>query len=55
MVSGAEKKLSHWTYTGENINWTFNKYSTLHKDQQKILKSQKEHEYTTIDQKSKVR
>ena len=31
MVDGAEKKLDQCSYTGEKRNWTFEKYSTLHK------------------------
>ena len=55
MASGAEKKLAHCTYTGEKINWKFDKYATLHQEKHNILKSLKEHEYTGIDHISKVR
>ena len=43
MASGAEKKLTQCTYTREKINWIFEKYATLHKEQHNILESLKEH------------
>ena len=55
MVYGAEESLTQCTYIGGNRNWTFNKYTNLHKEKQNILKSQKEHDYTVITQQSKVR
>ena len=39
---------------GKKINWTFEKYYTLHKEQDNILKNIKEHRYTGIDQLSTV-
>ena len=37
MVDGAEKKLYQCSYTGEKRNGAFEKYATLHKEQQNIL------------------
>ena len=50
MVAGAEKKLYKFTYSGENINWNFDKYDILHKDQHNILKSLKEYGCTGTNQ-----
>ena len=37
------------------MNWTFEKYATLQKEQQNILDSLKEYGYIEIDESSKVR
>ena len=55
MEDGAEKKISQYVYTGEKMNWTFEKYVTLHKEHHNILERLKEHGYKGIDQRSKVR
>ena len=55
MAADTKKKLAQWTYTGENRNYTFDKYATLHKEQHNILEILKDNGYTCIDQKSKVR
>ena len=54
MTAGAEKNLSHSICTGEKRNWNFEKYYTLHKDQNNTLESLNEHGYTGINQISKV-
>ena len=41
MVDIAEKKLVQFTYTGGNINCTFEKYATLPKEQHRIIESLK--------------
>ena len=41
----------HWV----NRNWTFEKYTILHKEQHNILEIIKEHGYIGIDQRYKVR
>ena len=55
MAAGADKNLAQCTYTGETRNWTFEKYAILRKEQHNILGSLKEHGYTGIEQRSKVR
>ena len=36
MAAGAEKNITQCTYTGEEGNWTFEKYATLHKEEHNI-------------------
>ena len=55
MEAGAEKKIAQCSYTGEKRNNTFEKYATLHKEHHNVLESLKEHGYTGIEQRSKVR
>ena len=55
MADDAEKKLTQYSYTGENRNWTFEKYSTLNNGKHNIIDSLKEHGYTGIEQRYKVR
>ena len=55
MAAGAEKKLFQYSYTGERMNWTFDKCATLHKEKHNLLDSLKENVYKGIDQRSKVR
>ena len=55
MADSAEKKLAQCSNTEEKRNRTFEKYITLHKEQNNILYILKEHGYTGIDQRSKVR
>ena len=55
MAADPKKKLDQCTYTKKKRNWTFKKYANLHKEQKNILNILKEHGYTGIDQRSKVR
>ena len=41
MVDSAEEKLVQFTYTGGDINCTFEKYATLPKEQHRIIESLK--------------
>ena len=55
MSSKAEKKLQTTTYTGEKRRWNFEKYVRVHIDQHTILNGLKQHGYSGIDERSKVR
>ena len=55
MAAGAEKNIDQWTYTEEKRKWTFEKYSTLHKEKHNIIESLKEHGYTVVEQLLQVR
>ena len=55
MADGKDKKLAQCSYTEEKRNWTFDKYATLHKEQNNILERLKEHGYSVIKQRYKVR
>ena len=37
MAAGAEKKLVQYSYTEEKRNWSFETYTTLHKEQNNII------------------
>ena len=37
MAADVERKLTQFNYTGEKRNQTFDKYATLHKEQDNIL------------------
>lgn len=55
MASQAEQKLSTTSYSGEKRNFNFEKYVQIHVEQHTILDGLKEHGYTGIDVRSKVR
>ena len=54
MTARAENKLAQCIYTGKKRKRTLEKYATLHKEQNNILKSLIYHGYTIIDQRSKA-
>ena len=55
LSSGAEKNIELAQYSGENKRWNFDKYVRVHLDQHQILTDLKEHGYSGIDERSKVR
>ena len=55
IADGVKKKLAQFTYTEDKRNWTCEKYSTLHKDENNLLESLMDHGYTGINQIPKVR
>jgi hypothetical protein len=55
MSSEAERKLSSASYHGETRRWTFERYVKVHVDQHAILNGLRQHGYSGIDERSKVR
>jgi hypothetical protein len=55
MSSAAEAKLKSTTYKGETRQWNFEKYVKVHVDQYAILEGLKEHGYSGLDPRSRVR
>ena len=55
MSSAAEKALKNSNYKGESKKWNFDKYVRVQMEQHQILSDLKEHGYSGIDDRSKVR
>ena len=55
LASQAERKLQHTSYTNEGRRWNFEKYVRVHVEQHQILTELKDHGYSGIDERSKVR
>ena len=55
MAAMAEDKLKTTVYSGEQRRWDFEKFINVHKTQHSVMEGLKEHGYTGIDNRSKVR
>lgn len=51
----AERRLEMTSYDGEKRRWNFERFIKIHKDQHTILDNLREHGYSGIDERSKVR
>ena len=55
LASQAERKLQNTSYTNEGRRWNFEKFVRTHVEQHQILTELKDHGYSGIDERSKVR